>query len=75
MTPARKGPPQSWDLLDGPEPGIGAATTITENFVPPKHRPKREFPPGFHGANPGPSYDEDEEPPPPKKRTRRTRKT
>jgi len=24
-----------------------------------KRRRTREFPPGFHGANPGPSYDED----------------
>jgi hypothetical protein len=34
----------------------GSATTMNSDG---KRRRTREFPPGFHGANPGPSYDED----------------
>ena len=44
------------DYWDGGAGGIGTATTL------PMHDgfklPKREFPPGFAGANPGPSHPE-----------------
>lgn len=37
--------------------GIGSASTLTTYDRAPGS-PYREFPPGFHGANPGPSYEE-----------------
>ena len=37
--------------------GVGSASTITTYDKPVRVRP-REFPPGFHGASPGPSHDE-----------------
>lgn len=45
---------------------VGSASTLfrTDKPIP---APTREFPPGFHGAAPGPSHDESEPP-------RRTRK-
>lgn len=47
---------------------IGSASTLTHDSKAPRRT--REFPPGFHGANPGPSHD-DEAPPPPKRRRTR----
>jgi hypothetical protein len=47
------------DELDVPGFSVGAASTI-QPFQS-KRRP-RAFPPGFAGAAPGPSHDEDEAP-------------
>jgi hypothetical protein len=46
--------------------GVGSASTIT-TYDKPIRLPPRAFPPGFHGANPGPSIDED--PPRPRRRS------
>lgn len=46
------------DAEDLWSPSVGTATPITE-YAEPIRVPKRAFPPGFHGANPGPSHDED----------------
>jgi hypothetical protein len=35
----------------------GSATTLNTDGKAPKRT--REFPPGFHGANPGPSHDDE----------------
>lgn len=52
------------DLYDFIVPSIGSASTITTYDKPVRVKP-REFPPGFHGANPGPS---DEPAPKPSRR-------
>lgn len=49
------------DPDDWRQPAVGSATTIT---LAPGPRRKREFPPGFHGAAPGPSHDEEAPPRP-----------
>jgi hypothetical protein len=54
-----------WDLLEGPEPAVGSASTLSG---PGARVPERAFPPGFAGANPGPSHDE------PARKTPRRRK-
>jgi len=46
---------------------VGTATTLSADGARPQ-RP-REFPPGFAGANPGPSHDDDA-PPTPRRRAR-----
>jgi hypothetical protein len=37
--------------------GSGSVSTLT-TYPGARLNPHREFPPGFHGANPGPSFDE-----------------
>lgn len=61
------------DEMDGPDPGahdIGAASALTVIARPAGWSPPaREFAPGFHGANPGPSHPE----PAPRRGRRRRR--
>lgn len=37
----------------------GACATLNKDAPRPRHVPRREFPPGIHGAAPGPSHEED----------------
>lgn len=45
-----------WGEDDAPTESVGSVTTLNKDGA--LRRPAREFPPGFAGANPGPSYDD-----------------
>lgn len=45
-----------WTYEGGNTSGGGSASPI--GYFPDQPLRRREFPPGFHGANPGPSYPE-----------------
>lgn len=53
-----------WDAVE-PQPTLGHCTTLESRGAAKR---KREFNPGFAGANPGPSYEDEPMPRPPRRK-------
>lgn len=69
MTRHRVGFYDDWEA-DGPVPSVGSASTVSRDGAAKR---QREFPPGFHGANPGPSYEDEPAPRRPRRKKQETK--